>query len=101
MDESVALLTSPVATAGAVLFGAVWGSFFNVCIARVPRRESVLRPGSHCLSCQAPIRAWDNIPVISYIILRGRCRACGARFSVRYPLVEALSAALAGLLWWQ
>src|SRR5258707_911421 len=101
MEESATFLTSPAAVAGAALFGAVWGSFFNVCIARVPRRESVVRPGSRCLGCQTPIRAADNIPIVSYFLLRGRCRACGAPFSARYPLVEALSAALAAVLWWQ
>src|SRR5215831_9696329 len=98
MDESATFLTSPLATAAAAVFGAVWGSFFNVCIARIPRRESVVRPGSRCLSCQAPIRAADNVPLLSYLLLRGRCRACGARFSARYPVVEALSAVMAGLL---
>src|SRR5262249_53489976 len=101
MDESATFLTSPVAIAMAAVLGAVWGSFFNVCIARIPRRESVVRPRSRCLACQAPIRAADNIPIVSYFLLRGRCRACGAQFSARYPLVEALSAGLAGLLWWQ
>jgi len=102
MEESVAaFLSSPVATAAAAVFGALWGSFFNVCIARVPRGESVVRPASHCLSCGAPVRAADNIPLVSYFLLRGRCRACGAAFSARYPLVEALAALLAGALWWR
>jgi leader peptidase (prepilin peptidase)/N-methyltransferase len=102
MEESTAaFLSSPVATAAAAAFGAVWGSFFNVCIARVPRGESVVRPASHCLSCGAPVRAADNIPVLSYFLLRGRCRACGAAFSPRHPLVEALTALLAAALWWR
>ena len=102
MEESAAaFLSSPVATAAAAVFGAVWGSFFNVCIARVPRGESVVRPASHCLSCGRPVRAADNIPIVSYFLLRGRCRACGAAFSARYPLVEALSALLAAALWWR
>ncbi|HEY0710236.1 MAG TPA: prepilin peptidase, partial [Polyangia bacterium] len=85
-------------TAG--LFGALWGSFLNVCIARVPLGQSVVRPGSHCFSCGAPVRAFDNIPILSYVFLRGRCRSCGARFSPRYALVEALFAALSvGLAW--
>jgi leader peptidase (prepilin peptidase)/N-methyltransferase len=84
----------------AFLFGAVWGSFLNVVIVRLPREESVVFPASHCVSCGAPIRPRDNIPILSYLILRGRCRACGARFSPRYAIVELLSglAALACVL---
>jgi leader peptidase (prepilin peptidase) / N-methyltransferase len=95
------VLSSPWATAAAGVFGAIWGSFFNVAIVRVPRHESVVRPGSRCGSCGAPIRAADNVPILSYLLLRGRCRACGMRFSARYPLVEALSALLAAALWWE
>ena len=85
----------------AAVFGAIWGSFCNVVIARVPRRESVVRPGSRCLACGTPIRAADNLPVLSYLILRGRCRSCRARISPRYPLVELLAAALAAAVWWR
>ncbi|MCU0662847.1 MAG: prepilin peptidase [Myxococcota bacterium] len=77
------------------VFGALWGSFANVVIARWPREMSVVRPGSHCFSCGAPIRFYDNIPIVSYLLLRGRCRACHARFSPRYILVEALLGLLA------
>src|SRR5262252_7462743 len=101
METLDPLLSSPIGVAMAALFGAVWGSFFNVCIARVPAGESVVRPASRCGSCRAPVRARDNIPIVSYFLLRGRCRACGAPFSVRYPLVEALAAALAAALWWK
>ncbi len=101
MDETAALLSSPLATATAAVFGAVWGSFCNVVIARVPRRESVVQPGSRCPSCGAAIRAADNVPILSYLWLRGRCRACGARISARYPLVEALAALLAAAIWWK
>jgi leader peptidase (prepilin peptidase)/N-methyltransferase len=102
MEEmGAAFLSSPAAVVAAALFGAVWGSFFNVCIARVPRGESVVRPASRCLSCGAPVRAADNVPLLSYFLLRGRCRACGAVFSARYPLVEALGALLAAALWWR
>jgi leader peptidase (prepilin peptidase) / N-methyltransferase len=101
MDESAALLSSPIAVAAAGVFGAIWGSFFNVCIARVPLGQSVVRPGSRCGSCGAPVRAADNVPIVSYLVLRGRCRACGAPFSARYPLVESLAALLAALLWWK
>jgi leader peptidase (prepilin peptidase) / N-methyltransferase len=99
MDEVGALLSSPLFAAVAAAFGAVWGSFFNVCIARIPDGQSIVRPGSRCGSCGTPIRPTDNIPLISYALLRGRCRACGQRFSARYPLVEALAAVIALGLW--
>ncbi len=69
--------------------GAVVGSFANVCIHRLPRRESVVRPRSRCPACGAPIAAWDNVPVVSWLLLRGRCRRCRAPISIRYPLIEA------------
>lgn len=78
-----------------LLFGAVVGSFLNVVIARVPRGRSVVRPRSSCPSCGALIAWYDNVPVLSWIHLRGRCRACGARISLRYPLVEVLGAVAA------
>ena len=99
MDEVGALLASPVMTAVAAAFGAVWGSFFNVCIARVPAGLSIVRPGSRCGSCGTPIRPVDNIPLVSYLLLRGRCRACQQPFSARYPLVEAAAALIAVALW--
>jgi leader peptidase (prepilin peptidase)/N-methyltransferase len=95
------LLDSPALLVMAAAWGALWGSFFNVCIARVPRGMSVVAPPSHCFACKAPVRAYDNIPLLSYLWLRGRCRACGVRFSPRYLLIEALSAALSAALWWQ
>jgi leader peptidase (prepilin peptidase)/N-methyltransferase len=101
MAESAAWLSSPFAVAAAAVFGAIWGSFFNVCIARVPAGKSVVHPGSRCGACGAPVRAFDNVPVLSFLWLRGRCRACGAPFSARYPLVELLGALLAAVLWWQ
>jgi len=76
------------------LLGLAIGSFLNVVIWRVPRKESVAHPASHCPQCDAPIEHRDNIPVVSWVILRGRCRSCGARISVRYPLVELATAAL-------
>ncbi len=75
-------------------FGLVIGSFLNVVIWRLPRSRSVVSPASRCPSCDTPIRARDNIPVLSYVFLRGRCRYCGAKISPRYPLVEALNAGL-------
>jgi leader peptidase (prepilin peptidase)/N-methyltransferase len=108
MAESAAWLSSPFLSssspfgvAAAAIFGAIWGSFFNVCIARVPAGQSIVRPGSRCGACGAPVRALDNVPVLSYVWLRGRCRACAAPFSIRYPLVELLGALLAAGLWWQ
>ena len=75
-------------------FGAAIGSFVNVLAYRLPRRESIVRPRSSCTTCGTTIAAYDNVPVISWIVLRGRCRSCGAHISVRYPIVEALTAAL-------
>jgi leader peptidase (prepilin peptidase)/N-methyltransferase len=70
------------------LIGTAIGSFLNVCVARLPYERSILWPGSHCFSCFQPVRWYDNIPLLSYLLLRGRCRTCGARFSIRYFLVE-------------
>lgn len=83
----------------AIAFGTLWGSFFNVCIARIPLGKSVVKPGSHCFACGTPVRAYDNVPLLSYLWLRGRCRACGVRFSARYLAVEALMGALSGVLY--
>ncbi len=77
------------------LFGAVFGSFLNVCIYRVPRGESIVKPRSRCPGCKQPIPAWLNIPILSYLMLRGRCRNCGQSISLRYPLVEALTGLIA------
>ena len=76
------------------LLGLLVGSFLNVVIHRVPRGESLLRPGSHCPRCAAAIKAWHNVPVLGWLVLRGRCAACGAPISARYPLVELGTAAL-------
>jgi leader peptidase (prepilin peptidase)/N-methyltransferase len=76
------------------VLGLAVGSFLNVVIYRVPRGESLLRPGSHCPSCDTPIKGRHNIPVLSWVLLRGRCATCTAPISVRYPLVEAGTAAL-------
>jgi leader peptidase (prepilin peptidase) / N-methyltransferase len=74
------------------LFGAVIGSFLNVVVHRVPRGESLLSPGSRCPACDAPVKPYDNVPVLSWLVLRGRCRNCGTRISPRYPLVELATA---------
>src|SRR5947207_10393218 len=76
------------------LLGLAVGSFVNVVIYRVPRDLSVLRPGSRCPACEVPIRPWHNVPVLSWILLRGRCAGCRVPISVRYPLVELATAAL-------
>ena len=73
------------------LLGAVIGSFLNVVIHRLPRGESLALPASHCPGCQTPLKPYDNIPIVSWLLLRGRCRACGERISPRYPLVELLT----------
>ena len=80
----------------AVLFGLVIGSFLNVVIHRVPIKESIIWPASHCPVCGKEIKPRDNVPLLSYITLRGRCRSCGAHISARYPLVEASTGLLFG-----
>jgi leader peptidase (prepilin peptidase)/N-methyltransferase len=82
----------------AALMGAIVGSFLNVVAYRLPRGESLATPGSRCPECGTPIKPWDNVPVLSWLVLRGRCRACGARISPRYPLVEAATALLCALV---
>lgn len=86
------------AVSGAV--GAIVGSFLNVVIHRVPREQSIVLPSSKCPKCRAEIKPYDNVPVISYLILRGRCRSCGVRISPRYPAVEALTALLFAAVTW-
>lgn len=76
------------------LWGLLWGSFFNVCIYRIPAGKSVIYPGSHCYTCGSPVRWYDNIPLLSYILLRGNCRFCGTHFSMRYFAIELLTALL-------
>ena len=82
----------------AAVMGAIFGSFLNVVAYRLPRGESLSRPRSRCPSCDTPIRPYDNVPVLSWLVLRGRCRACGVGISARYPLVEAGTAALCALV---
>ncbi len=77
-----------------VFIGLCIGSFANVCIYRMPLKESLVFPGSHCPSCNSAIKIYDNIPVLGYLLLQGKCRNCKTRISARYPLVEALTAAL-------
>lgn len=82
----------------ALLFGMVVGSFLNVCICRMPHDQSVVSPPSHCPRCSYRIRWYDNIPIVSYLLLRGKCRGCGTHISLQYPLVELLNGMLALLL---
>jgi leader peptidase (prepilin peptidase) / N-methyltransferase len=79
---------------GALVFGALWGSFFNVAIYRWPRGMSVVKPASHCPACGAPVRWYLNIPILGFLLLRGRARCCGARMTSRYVWVEVLGAVL-------
>ncbi len=95
-----------VLAAGGALLGLIVGSFLNVVAYRVPAGGSVVRPGSACPACGAPVRATDNVPVVSWFVLRGRCRDCGAAISARYPMVEAATgivfaaaALLLGAVW--
>ncbi|RMH37525.1 MAG: prepilin peptidase [Deltaproteobacteria bacterium] len=91
---------TPAAVAAAFVLGTVFGSFANVCIVRLPptddhpRGRSIASPPSHCQACGTPIRWYDNLPIVSYLWLRGRCRACGVRYSPRYLLVEAATGLL-------
>src|SRR3954471_7440416 len=72
-------------------FGLIIGSFLNVCIHRLPRGESVVWPASRCPDCKAALKPYDNIPVVGYMMLKGRCRSCGKTISARYPVVELLT----------
>src|SRR5208283_116764 len=78
------------------ILGLIVGSFLNVCIYRLPRSLSIINPPSACPGCNAPVRPWDNIPLVSYILLGGKCRNCRGQISFRYPLVELLN----GVLYW-
>ena len=79
----------------ACVFGMVVGSFLNVCICRMPKNESIVSPPSHCPGCSYQIRWYDNIPLLSYLLLKGKCRGCGAHISLQYPLVELLNGIIA------
>jgi len=92
---------SPLLSLPIFLLGAIVGSFLNVCIVRIPKGGSVVHPPSHCPGCKTAIRFYDNIPLLSYIALLGRCRACGEHISPRYFIVELLMASLAVILYYQ
>src|SRR5258708_13841646 len=85
----------------AVALGGMVGSFLNVLILRVPLRKSVVWAASACTACARQLAWYENVPVVSFLALRGRCRTCASRISIRYPLVELLTAAIFGLAWWQ
>ena len=95
MTNAIPFLTYAIA----FLFGLIFGSFFNVLIYRLPRGESIVTPGSRCPSCGRAIPPLENIPVLSYLFLRGKCAGCGSRISRQYPLVELLTGVLAVFLW--
>ncbi len=78
----------------AFALGMVVGSFLNVCICRLPKNESIVTPPSHCPHCDSRITWYDNLPLLSYLLLRGKCRRCGAHISLQYPLVELLNGIL-------
>lgn len=84
----------------ATAFGSIIGSFLNVCIYRLPRGISVVRPPSACARCARTLSWYENVPVASYLALRGRCRTCDEPISLRYPIVEAITAAMFALAWW-
>ena len=90
-------MSNPIEITFGFLFGLFIGSFLNVCICRIPEGASIVRPPSNCPCCKTPIRFYDNIPVLSYLLLLGKCRSCEARISIRYPMVEILTGIFAGL----
>ncbi|MGG7142066.1 prepilin peptidase [Clostridium nigeriense] len=84
-----------------LIIGLCIGSFLNVCIYRIAKEESIIFPGSHCTSCGHELKAYELVPVLSYIFLRGRCRKCKDKISIKYPLIEILNAILYLLLFWK
>ena len=92
--ESALAVPLPIACTFTGILGAMIGSFLNVVIYRVPRDQSIVLPNSACPSCRTPLRPYDNIPILSFLILRGKCRTCKNPISIRYPIVEALTAIL-------
>ncbi|KMP11259.1 hypothetical protein UZ36_05080 [Candidatus Nitromaritima sp. SCGC AAA799-C22] len=96
----LAAIPFPLQIAVVLIFGLTFGSFANVCIHRLPRQESVISPRSRCPACHTQITAWDNIPVVSYLLLKGKCRQCAHPISIVYPVIEIVTAflLLAGFL---
>src|SRR5690349_25166862 len=99
--EALTGLPESIAYLFVFIFGAMVGSFLNVVIHRVPNEESIVFPNSACPKCRTPIHTYDNIPVVSWLILGGKCRSCAALISPRYPAVELLTAILFVLIVWQ
>jgi leader peptidase (prepilin peptidase)/N-methyltransferase len=97
--DLIAMLLSPVSWF-VFAFGALFGSFFNVCIYRIPREIFWKKSRSHCPACDAPIPSWHNVPILSWLFLRGRAACCGTRISVQYPLVELGTAVLWVIIYW-
>ena len=89
--ESIQAIPYPLLVGAVFCFGLAIGSFANVCIYRLPRKESVIFPGSHCPGCSAAVRPQDNIPLISYLVLGGKCRDCARRISLVYPAIELVT----------
>lgn len=83
------------------LYGIIIGSFLNVCIYRIPKKENIATTRSHCMSCGYQLKWYDLVPLFSYLVLRGRCRKCGSKISVQYPIIEALNGALYLLVFWR
>jgi len=100
MISMLAELPSALAIAIVAMFGAVVGSFLNVCVYRLPLGKSVVWPASACPKCRRELLWYENVPVVSWLVLRGRCRTCATPISIQYPLVEAITAAMFGLAWW-
>jgi leader peptidase (prepilin peptidase)/N-methyltransferase len=98
--DNVINVPLPVACGFMSAIGAIIGSFLNVVIHRIPREQSIVFPASTCPKCHVAIKFYDNVPVVSYLLLRGRCRACGTGISPRYPAVEALTAILFAAVTW-
>ena len=83
------------------IFGIVIGSFLNVVILRVPKKESVVFPASHCPTCKTPLKWWHNIPIFSYIALKGKCAFCNEKISIQYPLIELMSGVIVALVYYK
>ena len=94
-------MRGPLASIFFIVLGACIGSFLNVCIYRISEGKSIIFPKSFCPNCRHPIRLYDNIPIISYLVLRGRCRNCHKKISLRYPVVELITALLSLFLFWK
>ena len=92
--EFINTIPYPLIAVAIFMFGLAIGSFANVCIYRLPKKESVVFPVSHCITCSTPVRPFDNIPVISYLILGGKCKDCKESISVIYPIIEVITALL-------